>query len=413
MKTPRVYPALKPYWNNDKEQWHVHVTWAANDYSRHSLGIKSESHVEVALELFRANKLPELQAKRAITPKDRERDPRKTEIERAVHWFINTNLKLLRREKNTVDIYSHILESFKNFAAAQKVTTGQQITTRLIQEWQIARRTERRTGDTQAGQRSELIILKKFFAEAKAASELKMLTFISITGPNGEKQQIPAIKWDIPRRPRSKRFQRIPDAVLSRVVNDLETDIATNSEDARLAMALLWMVGTPWLPSDTTDFRFHEDHGHEIDRDRIKTTREMCYPITPDLRRIIDLATAGRKMKPSDCIFVRSDLSEWTRNTFKKAFREWRAKHGYTFCFRDMRVTWASNMAPLCQPNELAELMGVEDVTTVYDFYDRVDITRMATAQKRHCARIAAIQSGEAPEADILPFIVPRKAGRK
>lgn len=381
---------LLPWYHTEKEKWYVRIKWPDGEQTRHSLGTRIESEVPLAIEHFRQQKLGEIIAVRRATLREPKADIRLAD---AVQWYVHTHVKVIKgRAAKTVDAYDRILGDFVAYCRMRHVSRPQQLSTRLIQEWQVWRNQYRKAGDSRGAMRDELLCLRQFLNVAQDAGELPSLE---------------GLRWDIPKRQKSRRFQPIDDASLGRFLNDL------HGLKPEFYYPVLWMVHTPWLPSDTIDFRVSEDKGDRIDRERIKTGNELGYPITPDLRAIITGATRGRTLRPNDTIFVNKKGEPWTYHELEKKFRYWSEKYNHQFCFRDLRETWATNQAKAGMPPAvLAEMMGHKDPTMALVYYVHVDLPSMIEWQTRTADHLAALReraAGEGEGATLVPFRAPRK----
>lgn len=345
-------PTLKPWINSDKG-YYVRVCF--NDgclpkESRYALGVDTLNEARAAIETFREQRLP------AILRDRRPELAQTSTLRDAYTWYFTKYLPDLGRAAKTIDAYDRILHDFTSFCRARHVGRVQQVTADLFREWQ-AHRAQARKSDSPGAKRDEMLCVRQFFDVCAEEGKLPELT----------------IKWTIPGKTKSRRFRALDDGEVAAIAEALEKD------PPKPYLPIRWMfLNTPWLPSDTLDFRQGEFRGDHIDRDRIKTSRQMVYPVTDEMRGIIAEATRGRIMHRTDHVFVTADGDPWEYTQLEKQTRYWQAKHGLDFTFRDLRVTYATRLANTgCPPNILAELMGHENIETTLQYYVRVNLTNM------------------------------------
>lgn len=345
-------PTLKPWRHTGKNEYYVRVVF--NDgvtppEKRYPLGIKDLENLDRAIETFRQDRLPAIIAARKPTQLTAEGST----LREAYQWYVGKYLPDLGRSTKTVDAYDRILFDFTAYCRTKHIGRVQQITPDLFRDWQ-ADRTDKRKGNG-AAKRDELLCVRRFFEVCAEDGKLPDLN----------------IKWTIPGKTKSRRFRAL-DADEIKAIH-----AALDADPPHPHLLIRWHLLTPWLPSDVLDFRAGEYKGEYIDRDRIKTSRQMLYPVTPDMAAIIVEATAGRKLHRADHIFV-NDAAPWEYHQLEKQTRWWQKKHGLDFTFRDLRVTFATRLANAgCPPNVLAELMSHEDIETTLQYYVRVDIITM------------------------------------
>jgi len=347
-------PALKPWHNTAKNEFYVRVVF--NDglhppERRFPLGVSDLQDVDARIRDFRDERLPGILRERAPAADT-------TNLRDAFSWYITSYLPDLGRKPKTIDAYDRILHDFTTYCRTRHIGRVEQISADLFREWQKWRGEARANGrgDSPGAKRDELLCVRQFFDVCADEGKLPALK----------------IKWTIPGKTRSRRFRALDPQEFQFLRDTLEKD------PPRPYLLLHWMIDTPWLPSDTIDFRSGEYRGDYIDRDRIKTSRQMLYPVTAHMAEIIAEAKSGRTLKRDAHVFVNRDDAPWQYHQLEKQTRWWQKKHGLDFTFRDLRVTFATRLANAgCPPNVLAELMSHEDIETTLQYYVRVDLTTM------------------------------------
>lgn len=359
-------PALKPWFNTTKNEYYVRVIF--NDglhppERRFTLRTADASIIVAAIEDFRERELPAL-----LRDRNPAADAAGT-IRDAYSWYIGKYLPDLGRAQKTLDAYDRILHDFTTFCRVRHIGRVQQVTPDLFRDWQ-AQRSAARNGNTTA-KRDELLCVRHFFDVCAEQGKLPELT----------------MKWTIPGKVKSRRFRAL-DTLELRAIHE-----ALSDDPPRPHLLLRWHLLTPWLPSDVIDLRGGECRGDYIDRDRIKTSRQMLYPVTPAMAAIIAQATDGRTVKRAEHIFL-NDGAAWEYTQLEKQTRWWQKRHGFDFTFRDLRVTFATRLANAgCPPSVLAELMGHENIETTLQYYVRVDLLAMGQ------------WAAQAPDLDLVPAI--------
>lgn len=347
-------PTRKPWHNTSKGEFYVRVIFndgLAPPESRYPLGITKLDDVDRAIVRFKETRLPGILSERRPLAADTGN------LRDAFTWYVSTYLPDLGRKPKTIDAYDRILHDFTSYCRTRHIGRVEQISADLFREWQKTRGEQRANGrgDSPGAKRDELLCVRQFLAVCADEGKLPELK----------------MKWTIPGKTRSRRFRALDPQEFQFLRDCLEKD------PPRPYLLLHWMIDTPWLPSDTIDFRSGEYRGDYIDRDRIKTSRQMLYPVTAHMAEIIAESTRGRTLKRDSHVFMNGD-DPWQYHQLEKQIGWWQKKHGLDFTFRDLRVTFATRLANAgCPPNVLAELMSHEDIETTLQYYVRVDLTTM------------------------------------
>lgn len=279
-------------------------------------------------------------------------------------WYFDIKLPQADAAPNTVRNYRMSIDSLVRYAAARRVYTVNQLSSRLVQDWQATTRNGAANRDDLLATRHWLHEYRRFHPETR----------------------LPAIEWSIPKKRKLSRFKALDREQLGALLSKMEQ---VNPE---LYRATAWIAYTGWLTSDTFDLRYGEIRHDHIDRERIKTSRRMMMPLTDELRALIALERARLDEAPApDAVVFRNRQGEgWRYQPYAHQLGYFcRSRLDFTFCARDLRVTYGTFQAEAgCPQHILAELMGHDDVTTALKYYTRVNFAGMQKAAAQYTENV-------------------------
>jgi integrase len=353
----------------------------------YSLKVHTEEEATVAFRIWKRDILPGLIEQHArdvdqarLVPKGAQTaGPRLSDL---VAWYTETHLPYLGRAEKTILHYSRVLRDFQTFCGQRNIGRAQQLGTKVIEEWQIWLSKFRPSGDTRVARRDELLALRHFLEECHEAGEI---------------EDLPKISWRIPGKNKSSRFRALSLPELA--------DFLTKLRDykSQLYLATAWTAHSGWRISDVLDFRVKEvlESGC-IDREQLKTSKRLLYPMNPMLQEILSMGVDGRTPAPDDHVFLDESGEPWGYHKYKKHLEYFCSTRfgGVNVSPRDLRKTFGSLQAISgCPPSILKELMGHEDVTMTLEFYVDVDLASMAQWSTRLCQSLnSAMQPDTTPK---------------
>ena len=282
-------------------------------------------------------------------------------------WFLDTHLPYQNRADKTLDHYQRQLDRFIAFCSSRHVARAQQLSGRIIQEWQLQSAKDR---NRQGPSRDEVLAIKHWLDTCTEFGELK---------------EILDIKWSVPSKTKSKRFKAYPTAIVSAWVQ------ALYRHRPRAAAVAEWVAATGWRIGDALDLRVGEIHLDRncIDRHQIKTSEGLPYPLTPALHQMVQSALQGRpKPDPDEHLFLDHKSRPWDYQQIVKLidyFHKSKRWDGPAINFRDLRKSFGSSLAMQgCPPNVLKELMGHSSIEMTLGYYVTVDLAKMDEWSQRH-----------------------------
>lgn len=346
-------------WCRSDGLFYARVYWPGQKTpSRYSLGTRDETLVDQAVQAFIEEKLPLLHPPDATAKKKQS-----TGIAQLIDWYLNTHLPFMGIKEKTKNNYAGPLRAFEQFCRYRHIGTIEQIGTRVIQDWQLAQSKVRPEGQPVA-RRDEILTVKRWI-EACAA--------------NGQIAAAPSVAWNIPKKSTSSRFRAVPAEELAQFLQRLR------KERPVLYPVAAWTAASGWRISDVMDLRAGEIKAEHIDRQQLKTSKGMLYPLTPALREILALVHYDPKAPAVEHIFKSDKGEPWTYFELQKRLGYWQEKAGFDISFRDLRKTFGTRLAMAgCPPNVLKELLGHEDIQTTLTHYVEVDMGSMAQWATRY-----------------------------
>ena len=354
-------------YQNGTGVWELHVSWPGTGKRvRKSLRTKSKEEAGKILAA-RGGLMAESFGERAFEEAVQVRHPR---LDAMADWYFNIKLPQAGAAPNTIRNYRMSIDSLVRYTRTCKVYTINQLSSRLIQDWQAATRDG-------AARRDDLLAVRHWLNEYQRFHP---------------ETRLPTIEWAIPKKRRNSRFKALTRAQLGVLLSKMEQ---VNPE---LYRATAWIAYTGWLTSDTFDFRYGEIRDDHIDRERLKTRRRMVLPLTDELRGLIALERARLDTDPApDAVVFRSRQGEaWRYPQYAMMLNYFcRSRLDFTFCARDLRVTYGTLQAEAgCPQHILAELMGHDDVTTALKYYTRINFEAMQKAASRYTENVSKLSGG-------------------
>ena len=372
MKPRSNQPTISVVRSASKGSWLANVQWPDRKKRvRTILHVPLDQDPAKRFEEWKREVLPSIlaehEAEIATTTTPDTDNPTLAEV---FNWFLETHLVHAKVTQKTIDHYARTLLSFRTFCASRHATRVQQVSWRLIQDWQIFTDKHRPMTATTAP-RTELSNLRYVFEQALDA---RVMT-------------VPLdVKFKLPPKAKKSRYAAL----------DMETTLAFYAALKVHAAAIFdptwWIYLTGWLPSDFLDFRICEVNfsRNVFDHVRFKTGYEMKdYPITPEMREVIDRNLRGRPLDSAEPIFLTPKGKRWDYFAYKKRLEYFCKQHfDRNVCPRDLRKTFATHLAKAGEnPKALKELMGHSDIETTFNYYVDVDTEELRETGIRHVQR--------------------------
>jgi len=358
-------PTVTTYVDKARAQWYVNVYWASTKTrKRISLGVAGDEDPGAILELFKREVLPglieEYDSKHGESPKPHE-DPG-AKLADLAEWYLQTHLPYLGRSEKTITHYAATLGSFIAYCRGRHVARAQQLSTRIIQEWQLQRAEDRANGT--GPNRDQVLHVRRWLAVCEEAGEIN---------------ELPPIKWDVPKKAKSKRFKAYPADVVATWLAGLE------SWRPKVWQVCAWTACTGWRIGDVLDLRWGEvdETADVIDRDQLKTSAGLLYPIGARMTKLLEHTKKGRKSPQRlEHVFLDHKGRPWEYQRLVKVLAHYHKSarwDGEPISFRDLRKSFGSHRAMQgCPPNVLKELMGHQSVELTLGYYVDVDLSKMA-----------------------------------
>lgn len=354
VREPVQEPLTSLYFNHQKQRWGICTYWPdTKERKRTLLGetVRDRAEAERKLREWRENVVPAMITDRSTQTcqlaQESKAGPRIADLAR---WYLDTHCPHVGLAEKTVKQYAHVLRDFQVFCSHRNIGRMQQLSTRIVEEWQAWAAKFRKEG-APAVSRDELRHLRHFIDECHEAGELP---------------DPPKIQWRIPAEKKSKRFRVL--------TVEEEEKLLTAIAGRDIEPVTVWCLRAGWRIGDVLDFRWKDIVGGFIDRDQLKTKAGLCYPLTPRLRALLPA-------KRHDVfVFVRPDGQPWGYQEYKKRLEYFcSTRLGFTVRPRDLRKTFGTRKAMAgCPPSVLKELMGHEDVLMTMEYYVDVDLEKMA-----------------------------------
>lgn len=307
---------------------------------RRSLRTTDKAEAEAALPIWETRTLPGILAARNGGGGKPETAPRLTAV---AAWYYESHLPATGASDKTILNCSKHIGGFVTFLAARRVGRLDQLSSRLVQEWQVS----------DGNRRDALLVVRRWLSEYRRMHP-----------------KAPAldIEWNIPARKQSRRFQAIPSEDLAKFLQRLA------DTHHPIYPIVSWVACTGWRISDTLDLKWAEVKRDHIDRRQLKTGNGLAYPITPRMRAVLDSV-------PRDDERVFPVIYK----TFLNRLHAFEAKEGFPrYTMRDLRVTFATTLADDgCPMHVLAALLGHKDPMMAAKYYVRMNAESMrAWAEK-------------------------------
>ncbi len=376
---PPKSPTLTTYVDKARGVWYVNVYWSADKANgrpatrkRISLGIPTNGDPSEALQFFRESVLPVLNdecdavaAASVKKPPGRKQGPLLRDL---AMWYLDTHLPYIGSAKKTTERYTSSLWDFIGFCSTRHVSRAGQLSTRIVEEWQMHQCTVKgRSGPS----RDEVLHVRRW---------------LSVCQDHGEMEELPNIKWTIPRKKKGVKNKAHERDVIDPWLQGL------CAWRPLVGLVARWVDATGWRIGDTLDLRIGEIDllRNIIDRMQIKTSSQLPYPVTPALHALIQEALARHTdPKPADHLFLNHNRHPWTYPQIYRVLQNYHnpKQHwaGPVVTFRDLRKSFGTHLAMEgCPPNVLKELMGHSDITMTLTYYVEVDLGRMAEWSVRH-----------------------------
>lgn len=359
-------------YQNRSGTFELHVSWpGTGKRTRKSLHTKSEEEAQKLVEVKGGDMVSALEAELFGEEKAQTEHPR---LEDMADWYFEIKLPQAGAAPNTIRNYKMSIGSLVRYAKARRVYTVNQLSSRLIQDWQASAHSGR-------ARRDDLLATRFWLKE--------YLRFHPGT-------RIPALQWVIPKKLKRSRFKALTRDQLGEALSRMAQ---VNPE---LHRVVSWIAYTGWLTSDTLDLRYGEVRDKHpdryIDRERLKTSRRMVLPLTGEL---IDLISQERarldiEPRPNDVVFRNKQGGPWRYPQFAQMLNYFcRSRLDFGVCARDLRVTYGTFMAEAgCPQHILAELMGHDDVTMALKYYTRVNFEGMEKAARQYTENVRRLAEG-------------------
>lgn len=277
-------------------------------------------------------------------------------------WYLHTHLPL-HAKPSTIYKYRTIIESFVTYCAGRRIGRTNQLSFRIIQEWQIWLAENTPGGNARSTQRDKAATIRAWLSKAEELGELP---------------KSPIVKWHI-----GKKKKHRPKAVpWSAVIESLKI---LQERSPSIWNAARFLAYSAWAYSDMADFRIGELRlaKNAIDRDRIKTEDQILYPLTPILREIIDfeLARHPNPTDPKAHIFTNASGSPWTYDAFYLRLTRALDNAGFEYkitphVYRTSFATHAANSG--MPPKVLQNLLAHRDVKTTLEWYTEVSMDQLS-----------------------------------
>lgn len=357
-------PQLRVGPNRQKGRWHIEVNWPDGRRTRHLTKTPLDEDPAAALESFRLHALP------AIEPApSAPRSKQGPLIRDLIDWYLTTHLPYTQAKKKTIEYYQSTLYNFLSYCQMQHISRTAQLSSRVIQEWQKhcmdIRGTERPS-------REQILQVRRWLQVCQDCGEIK---------------EMPDIAWHVPPKRKGKQHRAHPREAIDEWLAGLA------AWRPRVHAVAQWVDATGWRIGDALDLRVGEVDltAGWIDREQIKTSEALPYPITPRLRELLQDAMKRRKRPGSrDHVFLNHRGQPWEYPAIYRVLCNYNESHwdGDAITFRDLRKSFGSHLAMAgCPPNVLQQLMGHSDVTMTLGYYVQVDRAAMEKWSEVHTGK--------------------------
>lgn len=355
-------PPKTRLYRNSSGIYELHLTWPGTGKRlRKSLRTKVEAEAQESLAGLDVRDYARYEAEAFSTEKAQTRHPR---LDDMADWYFDIKLPQAGAAPNTIRNYHIGIDGLVRYARTRKVYTVNQLSSRLIQDWQA---------DSHNGtaKRDDLLAVRHWLNEyQRFHSDIRL----------------PSIEWAIPKKQRRSRFKALTREQLGALLSRMKQ---INPELYRVTA---WIAYTGWLTSDVFDLRYGEIREDHIDRERLKTSRRMVLPLTDELLSLIALERARLDAAPApdDIVFRNQSGTTWRYQPFAHQFNYFcKTRLDFITCARDLRVTYGTIQAEAgCPQHILAELMGHDDVTTALKYYTRVNFEAMKKAASTYTENV-------------------------
>lgn len=366
---------IKPGPNRAKGRWYVDLKWPDGARSRHLLPALLEDDPVPAIAAFERDRLPGIIADRQIAEAAEAQTPQKRPAGRPqgpllrelASWYLDTHLRYVDAKPKTLGYYASTLHNFLGYCQARHIARAGQISSRIIQEWQMD---QVRTKGRERPSREQVLHVRRW---------------LNVCLDAGELHDLPNIQWNVPKKRKGQQHRAHPREVIDAWLEGL------NAWRPHVGLVARWVAATGWRIGDALDLRVKECdlQQHWIDRDQIKTAEHLPYPLTPHLLDLLNEALRGRKQPKAHAhVFLNHKRQPWTYPQIYRVLENYHNGNHWKddpITFRDLRKSFGSQLAlDGCPPNVLKELMGHSDIAMTLSYYVQVDRSAMRKWAEHH-----------------------------
>lgn len=333
--------------------WHVRASVHNPMRRQFTKSLKTQDEIEAKEKLDRLNsggadawlqmKLKEVMGLESFVP--RETTSTADSLDDLIAWYINTRLVVLGRKPKTVGNYQRLLNDFRIYCTTKNVGRLQQLSSRIIEDWKAwhIRVKER------AANRHEIMMLRQFITDAAEINDF----------------DIPRIKWDIPKKGLKSKYKAL-------TVQQLEDFLVSFKQfEPECYDIVAWAALTGWRVGDIWDLRWSEVDLIErcIDRDQIKTSNKLSWPISKELGDIL-----SRQDRVGQFVFTTPQYTRCQKRLARFCEKHWTRN----VSFRDLRKSFGTILANNgLAPHLLRELMGHKSLEMTLQYYVEADLHGM------------------------------------
>jgi integrase len=352
--------------------WYVNVYWAGPPAQRKrvSLNVPADEDPAEAVAMWRATVLPALvEAATAATPKPPGRAVGVL-LRDIATWYLDTHLPYIGSKPKTIEYYRSTLWNFIGWCSTRHVARTGQLSARIVEEWQMSTRAK--------PSREQVVQVRRWLRVAEEHDQIP---------------ELPPMKWVIPKKNKATQHRAHEPAVIEAWL------VALEAFRPHVGLLARWVAATGWRIGDAIDLRVGEvdlSRG-TIQRQQLKTSSALPYPITPALRLLLERALRRHtKPAPADHVFLSHKRQPWAYPQVLRVLVSFDNRYPVHITFRDLRKSFGTHLAMAgCPPNVLKELMGHSDITMTLGYYVDVDMARMAEWSEKYTAPVSASVSTE------------------
>ena len=333
---------LKLWRNPISSYWYVRIYVKDGVIqARRALGTKDEVIARKNLRDIKKNGAAaswakELSAKQKKKPAPETKS--KLRIDELVRWYVETHLPSLKRADKTIMQYHRVLRDLVSYCRARNVGRIDQLSSRIVQDWQAWLAESRIDGKQRPVRRDELLIVRGFVHEACGMHNIDE----------------PRIRWNIPRKGTESKFRALSQAELTAYLEMIQ------AKTRGIYDVVLWLALTGWRSGDVLDLRWSEIGDRMIRRQQIKSKRMLEFPVTPAMREVLDRqAKTGPRVFPLEYSVLKKKMEYAASKHFHRPVSP-----------RDLRKTYGTLQAGRrCPPEILRQLMGHASVEMTLQYY--------------------------------------------